>query len=92
MEKKKRYSITVKGRVQGVFFRKSTSEKAESLNLTGFVQNKEDGSVYIEAEGQAEQLEELLQWAQQGPPAAKVEAVDHEEKEPADYSGFEVKR
>ena len=44
------YKILVKGRVQGVWFRKYTKDKADSLNLSGFARNELDGSVYIEVE------------------------------------------
>jgi acylphosphatase len=45
------YQITVSGKVQGVWFRKSTQDKARELGLRGFVRNQPDGSVYIEASG-----------------------------------------
>ncbi|MFD2513180.1 acylphosphatase [Pontibacter locisalis] len=77
----KRIAIRVHGKVHGVFFRASTQEKAEELGLTGFVQNEDDGTVYMEAEGDAEALEKLEQWAHKGPKAARVEKVEVEQKE-----------
>lgn len=70
-----RVNIIIVGSVQGVFFRSSTLEKAQSLNLTGWVQNLGDGSVEVVAEGPRYALEELAAWCQHGPPAAKVEDV-----------------
>lgn len=68
-------SIVVKGKVQGVFFRRYTLEKAIALDLTGYVKNRPDSSVYIMASGNAEQLEALAVWCKKGPPNAVVTAV-----------------
>lgn len=65
-------SILVTGKVQGVFFRQSTRQKAKELGITGSVKNKKDGTVYIIATGTAEQLAELSTWCKQGPSKAKV--------------------
>lgn len=66
----------VSGRVQGVYYRASTVKQAKALGLTGWVRNLSDGRVEVFACGTAEQLSELQAWLWQGPPAAKVEAVD----------------
>ncbi|AKD02973.1 acylphosphatase [Pontibacter korlensis] len=84
---KKRVAMRVHGKVQGIFFRASTQEKAQELGLTGFVQNEPDGTVYLEAEGKTEALQQLEQWAHQGPRRARVEKVEVEEKE--ELQGFE---
>ena len=70
---KKHFTIKISGQVQGVFFRASTKEKADSLKIYGLVRNEPDGSVYIEAEGEEEDLKEFIRWCQQGPPRANVE-------------------
>jgi len=89
----KHIAIRVHGKVQGVFFRASTQEKAEELGLTGFVQNEPDGTVYLEAEGTAESLKKLEQWVHQGPRRAHVEKVAVEEQEElAGFSKFEQRR
>jgi acylphosphatase len=69
-------SIVVSGRVQGVFYRQSTKEKAMDLGITGTVENLPDGNVYIRATGTSEQLDLLVNWCWQGPPRAKVSSVD----------------
>lgn len=71
----KRVSILVKGKVQGVFYRASTVTKAQQLGVKGFVRNEPDGSVYIEAEGNEEKLNELIAWCRVGPPRARVDEV-----------------
>ncbi|MBL7763982.1 MAG: acylphosphatase [Chitinophagaceae bacterium] len=64
--------IIIKGKVQAVFFRQSTKEKAIGLNITGHVKNLPDGTVEIIATANEEQLQELLQWCNHGPPRAVV--------------------
>ncbi|MER2998705.1 acylphosphatase [Pontibacter populi] len=76
---KKRVAMRVHGKVQGVFFRASTQEKAQELGLTGFVQNEPDGTVYLEAEGNPETVKELEAWAHRGPERARVEKVEVQE-------------
>jgi acylphosphatase len=71
----KRIAIQVKGKVQGVFYRASTVTKAQQLGVMGFVRNEPDGSVYIEAEGDEEKLNELVAWCKVGPPRARVDEV-----------------
>ena len=68
-------SILVTGRVQGVFYRASTLEQAQLLNLTGWVKNLPDGGVEVLAEGPKYALEQLVEWCRMGPPAAEVDNV-----------------
>jgi acylphosphatase len=70
-----RVNILVIGKVQGVFYRASTLEQAQRLNLTGWVKNLPDGAVEITAEGSRIGLEDLVVWCRQGPPDAKVDEV-----------------
>ena len=65
-------SVIVKGKVQGVFYRQSTKEKARELDITGTVKNLPDGSVEITATATTEQLEKLCAWCRQGPTRAFV--------------------
>ena len=68
--------ILVSGKVQGVFYRQSTKEKAIELGITGIVQNLPDGNVYIRASGTTDKLDLLVKWCWQGSPKAKVSSVD----------------
>ena len=68
----------VSGRVQGVFFRVSTAEHANSLGLSGRVKNLANGCVEIVAFGDPEKLGLLETWLHQGPPSARVDAVTAE--------------
>ncbi|MDP3441594.1 MAG: acylphosphatase [Ignavibacteria bacterium] len=67
--------LQVYGRVQGVGFRYYTQRKANELGIFGFIQNKGDGSVYIEAEGEEEILNVFVAWCHQGPQWAKVQDI-----------------
>ena len=85
-------SIIVTGKVQGVFYRQSTQEKALELGLTGIVKNQPDGSVYIQASGASGQLNQLIAWCRQGPSRAVVTAVQVENIEPRAFIGFTIQR
>jgi len=74
---KKRIHIKVNGLVQGVGFRYYTIELAKQLNLTGWVRNTLDGGVEILAQGEEDNLKELLNWAYHGPKSARVENVEY---------------
>ena len=85
------WDIRVTGRVQGVFYRASARAEAERLGLQGFVRNETDGSVYDEAEGEAQELEAFLEWCRQGPPHAWVESVAKEAGVVKGFAGFKVR-
>jgi acylphosphatase len=84
------YRIIVKGKVQGVFFRKYTKIKADILGIKGFVRNEPDASVYIEACGEKTKLEEFVKWCSNGPKQALVEKVDVSEISVKKFSSFDI--
>ncbi len=87
-----RARVRVSGKVQGVFFRDSTREKAESLNLDGWVRNLPDGRVEAVFEGSAANVREMLEWCEAGPRRADVEDVEANYEPPEnDLSAFEVR-
>ncbi len=86
------YNITVKGRVQGVWFRKHTKIKADELEIDGFVKNLPNGDVYIEAEGNKLRLDAFVEWLHKGSPHSKVYTVDTRLGDLKDYQSFEIKR
>ena len=82
----------IHGRVQGVFFRDSTRQKARELRVGGWVRNRPEGTVEVMAAGDADALEALEQWFQSGgPPAARVERVEREEVPEEAFDRFTVK-
>ena len=88
----KHVSIKISGRVQGVYFRASTKDKADELGLKGFVRNERDGSVYIEAEGETAILNQFVEWCHQGPSRAIVEKVVVLDGTLKNFSRFDITR
>lgn len=67
--------LSIFGHVQGVYYRAWCIEKAQNLNLTGWVRNRSDGSVEALATGHEADIEEFIAACHTGPNAAKVKAV-----------------
>jgi acylphosphatase len=76
--------VVISGRVQGVWFRAGTKEKADELGLTGWVKNMSTGDVEAVFEGDEPAVREMLVWCRRGPPLAKVTAVKETQNQ---YSG-----
>ncbi len=87
---KKHLNITISGLVQGIFFRATAKEQADKLGLTGFAKNMPEGFVYIEAEGEKENLDEFVKWCSIGSSMATVEKVEVSESPLKNFSKFEV--
>jgi acylphosphatase len=84
--------VIISGRVQGVWFRASTKQKAEQLNLKGWVRNTIDGNVEAVFEGDEKQVKEMLDWCHHGPTFAKVENVKITIQEPTNcFDCFSIK-
>lgn len=91
-EPSRRLRLEVRGRVQGVWFRASTQERARALGLRGWVRNRPGGWVEVVAEGHAEALERLAAWCAEGPPLARVDEVRREAGEATgEFRDFEVR-
>ncbi len=71
----KNLRVVVSGKVQGVFFRASVKKVADILGVKGFVRNEHNGSVFVEAEGEDEMVNKLIDYCHHGPENAKVEKV-----------------
>ncbi len=87
---KKHFNIKVTGKVQGVFYRDSTKAVADQLGIKGFIRNESDGSVYLEAEGDALAMADFMDWCHEGPDRARVEQVESTEAEMKNYRNFEA--
>ena len=86
-----RCRAVVSGLVQGVFFRRFVLEEARALGVRGEVWNRPDGRVELVAEGDRAALERLVDRLQEGPPAARVSAVEPSwEAAVGGYRGFSV--
>jgi acylphosphatase len=77
----------VSGRVQGVFYRASTRQRAIELGLSGYACNLPDGRVEVLAVGDPVAVQSLIDWLAIGPPAAQVTNVDVSEVEPDEMGG-----
>lgn len=80
----------VSGRVQGVYFRATTKQKALQLNITGYAKNLPDGRVEVLACGESDKVSELVDWLHIGSAQAKVEHVLSERNEYLVFEQFEV--
>jgi acylphosphatase len=89
---KRHLNVRVSGKVQGVFFRASAKEQADQLGVKGFVRNEPNGNVYLEAEGDENQLKLFLEWCARGPKRAQVTQVTSEESALMTIERFEVRR
>ncbi|MCO6057199.1 acylphosphatase [Pseudomonas sp. MOB-449] len=82
----------VSGKVQGVYYRQSTQEQADRLELDGWVRNLADGRVEVLVEGEEGAARELAAWLEQGPSEAQVTEVDLQEQPLQGITGFIVRR
>ncbi len=91
IERKPSVHIIIKGNVQGVSFRYFTLKQAQELNLFGWVQNKPNGTVEVDAQGDKINLERFIKILQQGPSFSRVDDVtlnwEHPKK---DYTDFAI--
>jgi acylphosphatase len=69
----------VSGRVQGVFYRASTRQKATELGCSGYARNLPDGRVEVLAVGEPQSVQALLEWLWRGSPASEVKHVEIQE-------------
>lgn len=89
---KKNIHVTVYGKVQGVWFRANTKQKAEQLGVTGWVKNTTHGAVEAIFEGEENCIKEMIEWCKNGPPQANVENIEIKEQNPTNgFDGFSIK-
>jgi acylphosphatase len=85
--------IKIGGKVQGVFFRASTKEKADELKIRGWVKNISDGNVEIVATGSDESIRDFINWCHKGPRGALVSDIKiTEEAEEIKFERFLIAR
>lgn len=86
------FELQIRGKVQGVWYRKTCADTAHALNIKGMVKNMPDGSVYCEAEGEIEALIDFIAWCEQGPEEAEVTSVLKVSGALKGYEDFSIKR
>ena len=82
--------ITVRGRVQGVFYRKHAQQKAIELEVSGTVQNLKDGSVVVYVTGDEKHVMEFVKWCRVGSPLSHVDEMVTEEMDVKTFDGFKI--
>ena len=81
----------IDGEVQQKGFRFTAMQMAYKFGIRGFVQNRKKHSLYIEAEGEDENLDQFISWCRKGPIGAKVENIEIQEGEFQNYQSFDIK-
>lgn len=88
----KQYEIKVAGRVQGVWFRAFTQEKATELGIKGWVKNLPDGSVLVVAQADKTDLDTFVDYLRIGPTRARVDNIFKSEiNDLSDFDNFSIK-
>jgi acylphosphatase len=87
-----RAHVFVTGRVQGVFYRATTRERARERGVDGWIRNLDDGRVEAVFEGPEDAVAGMVEWCHGGSSRARVDDVESEYGEPEGLEGFEVRR
>ena len=86
----KRVRVTITGRVQGVWFRASTEETAQRLQLAGWVRNLPGGAVQACFEGNDADVDAAVAWCREGPRHARVDEITVREEPLEGETGFRI--
>lgn len=86
----KHLNIKVFGLVQGVGFRYSAKNTALDLNIVGLARNEKDGTLYLEIEGEEENLQEFTTWLEKGTNFAQIERVEIVESNLKNFADFKI--
>ncbi|WGI17088.1 acylphosphatase [Methanonatronarchaeum sp. AMET-Sl] len=88
----KRVHLFIEGKVQGVYFRATTKEKANENNVKGWVKNLPDGRVEAVFEGEENMVDKLVEFCHKGPDRANVINIDVKKEEyKNEFNEFKVK-
>ncbi len=86
------YRFLVSGRVQGVYYRKFTSERLRRLGVTGYIRNLPDGRVEAVVDSQDTDISQILSALKEGSPVSRVDNIEYEEMESnMELDGFEIR-
>lgn len=84
------YVVHVSGKVQGVYFRVSSQQKAIDFGLSGYAKNLSDGDVEVFVSGEQENIDKMLTWLKQGPELAQVTKVQQKKVDNQEHSFFSI--
>ncbi len=88
---KKHLNLIISGKVQHIGFRFMAMQAAYKYGVFGFARNKSNGTIYIEVEGEDENMNNFLDWCKVGPVGASIKEIEMEEGEMKDFTAFDVK-
>ena len=83
--------VVVIGRVQGVGFRWAARRAAERIGVSGWVRNRDDGSVEAHVEGESSRVQAMRAWLEAGPDGSSVRGVEVAEADAEGLAGFEIR-
>ena len=86
-----RAHVFVSGRVQGVYYRATTRERAQKQGVDGWVRNLDDGRVEAVFEGPEADVEAMVEFCHEGSERANVTDLEIEDEDPEGIDGFEVR-
>ncbi len=89
---KKHLNLIISGKIKNVGFRFMAMQAAYKYGVFGFARRKRDGKIYIEAEGEDENMENFVDWCKVGPIGAEVKEIDIEDGEVQEFTAFDVKK
>jgi acylphosphatase len=84
------YISHVSGKVQGVYFRVSSQQKAIEYGLSGYARNLADGEVEVFLSGKYVDVQKMLVWLETGPTLAEVTKVQHKQVDFQEYDFFSI--
>jgi len=88
---KKRVHVLISGRVQGVWYRATTKQKAEQLGINGWVKNTSDGNVEAVFEGNEDLVDQMVKWCYEGSELSKVNNIQvKSEKHTGEFKDFKI--
>jgi acylphosphatase len=86
-----RLRLSIHGRVQGVWFRDSVRRAAAEHDVSGWAENRPDGSVEAVLEGAPDAVQAVAAFCRRGPRHARIERVDEHQERPEGLRGFEIR-
>ena len=87
---KKSVRLYITGTVQGVFFRVFVKENAEKYNIKGFVRNLEDGRIEVFLEGDADDVNKMVEICKQGPKHSQIKKVELKPERFQEFRNFKI--
>jgi acylphosphatase len=86
-----RLRLEIHGRVQGVFFRDSVRRTAAEHGVSGWAENRSDGSVEVVLEGEPDAVRAVAAFCREGPRHARVDHVEEHDEPVEGLRGFEIR-